>query len=347
MNPLLKANEMSDLVIIDVSDTKNKVPSILDAADFMATPLAEPPQIISGILHQGSKLVLGGGSKSFKTWTLLDLAISVAHGIPWLGRETTCGKVLYVNFEIQNFAWQKRINEVVKAKGITLNHDTFFIWNLRGHAADFKCLLPRIIEEAKGLGLALVVLDPIYKLYGQGNENDSGDMAALMNGMESLAVETGAAVAFGAHFSKGNQAQKEAIDRISGSGVFARDPDSILVFTKHEEEGAFTVESILRNFETLEPFVVSWNFPLFAPANDLDPIKLKRKAGRKQKHSPDVLLSILPSDGLSNREFLKIALEKAISASSFYRLRDCLEKQKKIKFSADKKWIRILSDKEE
>lgn len=37
-----------------------------------------------------------------------------------------------------------------------------------------------------------------------------------------LTVETGAGVAFGSHFSKGNQIQKESIDRISGSGVFAR-----------------------------------------------------------------------------------------------------------------------------
>jgi len=37
-------------------------------------------------------------------------------------------------------------------------------------------------------------------------------------------VKTGAAVGFGAHYSKGNQAGKEAIDRVSGSGVFARDP---------------------------------------------------------------------------------------------------------------------------
>ena len=58
----------------------------------------------------------------------------------------------------------------------------------------------------------------------------------MLNEIEALAVETGAAVAFGAHYSKGNQAGKEVIDRIGGSGVFARDPDSILNFTRHEEE---------------------------------------------------------------------------------------------------------------
>ena len=38
--------------------------------------------------------------------------------------------------------------------------------------------------------------------------------------------------------------------------LFARDPDAILTLTKHEEEGAFTVEPILRNHAPIKPFVV-------------------------------------------------------------------------------------------
>ena len=39
-----------------------------------------PPQIIEGVLHQGCKMILGGTSKSNKSWCLLDLAVSVASG---------------------------------------------------------------------------------------------------------------------------------------------------------------------------------------------------------------------------------------------------------------------------
>src|ERR1051326_5934928 len=41
------------------------------------------------------------------------------------------------------------------------------------------------------------------------------------------------AVAFAGHSAKGDASVKEAIDRIRGSGVFARDPDSLVTFTKH------------------------------------------------------------------------------------------------------------------
>ncbi len=96
-----------------------------------------------------------------------------------------------------------------------------------------------------------------------------------MNSVEALAVKTGAAVAFGVHYSKGNQASKDAIDRVSGSGVFARDPDSLLNFTKHEEADCYTVEATLRNFPPLDPFVVRWKYPLFTRDTGLDPAALK------------------------------------------------------------------------
>lgn len=260
----------------------SELPSIVDAADFVAEELPPPSELVSGILHQGAKLVLGGGSKSFKTWCLLDLAVSVAHGLPWLERDTQAGRVLFLNFEIQPHAWQRRIAAVAQAKGIKVQPGAISLWNLRGHAADFRDLLPRITKQAQNASFALIVLDPIYKLYGSTDENKASDVAALLNGLEKLAVDTDAAVAFGAHFAKGNAAQKEAIDRVSGSGVFARDPDSILTFTKHEEEEAFTVEAILRNHAHVEPFAVRWQFPLMRRADELDPARLKQP-GRKPR----------------------------------------------------------------
>src|ERR1051326_5793246 len=47
---------------------------------------------------------------------------------------------------------------------------------------------------------------------------------------------------------------------ISGSGVFA--PNGLITFTKHEDEGAFVVEMVLRNLPSVEPLVVTWEWPL-------------------------------------------------------------------------------------
>ncbi len=270
-----------------------ELPELVDAADFLAETIEPPAELVAGILHRGSKLAFGGSSKSFKTWCLLDLAISVATGADWLGFPTAQGKVLFLNFEIQPHAWQRRIAAVAKAKAVEIQPGQIILWNLRGHAADFRQIVPRIIERARRENFALNVLDPIYKLYGGTDENAAGDVAALLNSLERLAVETGAAIAFGTHFAKGNASSKEAIDRISGSGVFARDPDSLLIFTKHETNDAFTVEPILRNFAPVEPFAVRWQFPLMQRADDLDPAKLKQVAGRKREYNPKKLLAAI------------------------------------------------------
>lgn len=271
-----------------------ELPAPIDAAEFLATPIALPPQLVEGILDKGSKFALGGASKAKKTWVLTDLAISVATGTPWLGRPTIKGKVLFLNFEIRAPHWQRRIEQVARAKGVKIEPGQITVWNLRGYAADFKVLIPEIIKYARHQGFDLIILDPIYKIYSAGaDENSTGDMADLMNGLERIAVQTSAAIAYGAHFSKGNQSAKNAIDRISGSGVYGRDPDALLIFTEHDEPDAFTVEPILRDFAPVAPFVVRWQFPLMRPADDLDPARLKQVVGRKKEHDSKKLLTVI------------------------------------------------------
>jgi len=185
-------------------------------------------------------------------------------------------------------------------------------------------------------------LDPIYKLYGQTDENKAGDVARLLNGLEDVTVQTGASVAFGAHFSKGNQSAKESIDRISGSGVFARDPDSLLVFTRHETEDCFTVESTLRNFPAPDPFVVRWQYPLMVPDDGLDPAKLKKVGGRTKEHTATELLDLLGTDSLSTGEWRDMAENEAgIKERTFYSLLSELQKSKSvIKSVINRKWTR-------
>src|SRR5262249_51704582 len=76
--------------------------------------------------------------------------------------------------------------------------------------------------------------------------------------------------------------------------VFARDPDSLLIFTRHEMEDAFTVEATLRNFKPIEPFCVRWQFPLMGRDGELDPARLKQsKGGRKRTHAPEQLCAAI------------------------------------------------------
>ncbi len=259
----------------EATSVADGLPSIISSSEFMATPKAEPPQLIHGVLHQGSKMILGGASKSRKSWSMIDLMLSISSGLPWWGFPTKQGRALYINFELPDFAFQHRIKVIAAAKGIT-DFSGCDLWNLRGYATDFSVLIPKILARIKDHAYALIILDPIYKGLGKRDENKAGDIATLCNEIEQLAVQSGAAVVFGAHYSKGNQAGKEAIDRIGGSGVFARDPDVILTMTSHEEQDAYVVDLTLRALPQVAPFVVRWQNVTFEPDARADASRVKQ-----------------------------------------------------------------------
>jgi RecA-family ATPase len=263
------------------------LPKIIGGSEFMAVPKPEPPQLIAGVLHQGCKMILGGASKSRKSWSLIDMMLAVSTGGPWWGFPTQKGRVLYINFELPDFAFQHRLTAIAAAKGIA-DYSGIDLWNLRGFATDFSVLIPKILSRVKDARYALIVLDPIYKGLGKRDENKAGDIASLCNEIEQLAVQSGAAVVFGAHYSKGNQAGKEAIDRIGGSGVFARDPDVILTMTPHEEDNAYVVDLTLRALPQIPAFVVRWGGPVFMrdASADASRVKMAVKPGGKKKPKP-------------------------------------------------------------
>lgn len=288
-----------------------ELPTIVNARALIDSNPAQPPQLIKGILHKGSKMVLGGGSKSYKTWSLLDLGMSVATGQPWWGFETTQSKVLYVNLELPDWSFKERIDAITAARPEMMNLKNFDVWNLRGHAVSFEKMRPAIVERIKD-GYGLIIIDPIYKVYGGRDENSAGEMGELLNEIESLAVKTKAAVVFGAHFSKGNQAGKESIDRISGSGVFARDPDSILAMTKHEQEDTFTVDATLRNLMPIPAFCVQRVHPLMERNDNIDPKKLKKSDTRTEQYPVALLLKSLGVGELTTTEWC----ERTMTATS-------------------------------
>ena len=304
-------------------DSRNpSLPPWEDALDLAITPPPLPPELIKGVLHQGAKLVLGGASKSNKTWSLLDMAVSVASGSEWWNLETVQGRVLYLNLEIAAPFFARRIKTVAEAKGVELQRGQFTVWNLRGHSCDIGALSTRILPDIKAGAFSLVILDPIYKCLGGRDENKAGEIASLLNQIEHIAVESGAAVAFGAHYSKGNQSAKESIDRIGGSGVFARDPDAILTLTKHEEEDAFTCEPTLRNHAPHDPFVLRWKWPLMRRDDTLDPAKLKpQRTGREPRFTPADLVECIGKRKMKSSALAKLAAEeKGIKGGSFYDL---------------------------
>ena len=99
-------------------------------------------------------------------------------------------RVLFINFEIQEWSFRNRLADVIKAKGLEDKADDFDTWTLRGHAADLTLIRPMIEKQIEGKGYQAIILDPNYMLMGERDENSAGDMSSLMNEFEYLATRT-------------------------------------------------------------------------------------------------------------------------------------------------------------
>lgn len=186
------------------------------------------PPLIEGILRQGHKMLVAGPSKAGKSFTLIELCIAIAEGKKWLNWQCAQGKTLYVNLELDRPSCLHRFKDVYNALGIKPNNLTNIdIWNLRGKSIPMDKLAPKLIRRASKKDYIAVVIDPIYKVI-TGDENSADQMANFCNQFDKICNELGTSVIYCHHHSKGSQGGKRSMDRASGSGVFARDPDALL-----------------------------------------------------------------------------------------------------------------------
>ena len=234
------------------------------------------PELISGILRQGHKMLLVSSSKAGKTFGLIELAVAIAQGRRWIGFSCRQGKVLYLNMELDEASFDDRLKRVYQA--MNPEHpqpENIDIVHLRGKTEKLEKLIPRILRTASQKQYAAIILDPTYKL-GVGNENDNEQVARFCNAIDQLA-NTGASVIYAHHHSKGAQGSKASMDRASGSGVFARDADALLDMIElripkdREEEiraeygdkvTAWRMETTLREFPRVDPVNLFFAYPL-------------------------------------------------------------------------------------
>lgn len=241
-------------------------------------PLA--PVLIPGMLRQGHKMMIASSSKAGKSFLVEELAIAVAHGKSWLNNPCKKGPVLYVNMELSDSSCWNRFSKVYEALNNSENGTSgnfnpsttgnLDVWNLRGQQVTANQLAAAIEQLDKKY--TLIILDPIYKLF-EGSENDQESTANFCKAVDRMA-ETGASVVYVHHHSKGAQGSKSSMDRASGSGVFARDVDALLDLTQlfpggkeptaaeASKKTIWKVETTLREFAPLPPFIVSFLYPL-------------------------------------------------------------------------------------
>lgn len=132
--------------------------------------------LIKGLIPAESIGVLFGGSGSFKSFIALDAGLHVAHGMPWLGRRTRKGEVVYLAGEGSDEMGQ-RADAWHRAR--RLKAEAPFV--LVPAAVDLLVDAWRVVEtvQAHAMNPSLIIIDTLSQTFG-GEENSANEIAAYM-----------------------------------------------------------------------------------------------------------------------------------------------------------------------
>ena len=223
-----------------------------------------PEALIGGVLREGGKMVCSGKDKSGKSFLAINLGVCVATGSKWLGLECKRGKALYLNLEIDEAEFMKRVYDVATAMGVDpeLAEENFLIARRPRTGLTIAQFVNALVDEPEARGCSLVVIDPQYKIF-EGNENEQPAMALFYAQVDRLVAELGCAVFVVHHQSKGYQGNREMSERACGSSVFGRDPDAIMSIDRLNHSGnAMRAEFVLRDYPQIEPIGYWFDHPL-------------------------------------------------------------------------------------
>lgn len=259
-------------------------PEVLPVGKLIADfPNLRKP-VIDGVLRLCETLNVISVSKNGKSWLVMGLALCIATGRKWLGRfNVTQSDVLVVDNELHPETISWRIRKVAAALGIDPEE-----YHPHVHVAPFRGQLRDIFELAGFFGqfekgrFGVVICDALYRTFPESiDENSNAGITKIYNALDQYAEMLGSAIVCVHHSSKGSQAGKSITDVGSGGGAQSRATDSHMILRPHVETDAAVMECVCRSWPPVEPVVLRWNWPLWVPADDLDPTQLRQdKAGQ-------------------------------------------------------------------
>jgi hypothetical protein len=252
-SPLIKNGDAVGLGML-LQDYAAQMPCVEVATvanDWLQEPDEEIHSIVNGLIDAKNRVAIVGQSKAKKSWFALQLAISLVSGAPFLGMQiSTKKRVLLINGEIDSAAYKKRLRMMLKGACVASEELAgLIICNTSEDCSPWD--IGRILAIAKGHHVDVVIVDPFYLLID--DEIDQTKVKECVRLMKRFA-SSGIALVSVFHATKGRIGDKQTIDRIAGSGIFARDCSTLVSLCEHASEPDHVVMACeIRNHPPMAP----------------------------------------------------------------------------------------------
>lgn len=194
--------------------------------------------LIEDFWENGSVGVIGAPSKSFKSTFALNLACAVATGKPFDGRKVKQGAVLIIQGE-NNLSMEQ--HKIYAVTGCDTPPPIYFV--------DDNITMEqvyRLENDIRELGVKLLIIDPMYLLFGSGDINRHQDIVERLEMLTRLSKNTGCAVMLIHHSRKLERGAKITTSDMYGSAFIEGWYESMILLQRKSNNSS-TMTTYFRN----------------------------------------------------------------------------------------------------
>lgn len=223
----LQTHSGGDL-LIEIAKTSRWEPPksklLVPAPQFLATVSADVDWLVDGVIQRGSNGFFCALPKVGKSWAAVDLALSLALGMPWIGFAVPSAvKTALITREDNPALTKWRMRHLLEGKGRTMADIEGRLYvNSREQSEEFRLdkpeLLAGMIAGLKELKPEFLILD-VFNVLHCADENDNTEMRAVLEQLNILQREVGCSIGVVHHFNK--TAEGSMTQRLRGSSAIA------------------------------------------------------------------------------------------------------------------------------
>lgn len=255
-----------------------------DAAAWLAEPDEPDNPLVSGFIENGEVFAIVGQAKAGKSLLALQMAVCIAMGVPFLGKDCARKRVYVANLEVSSKQYKKRLRRICDRLNIAPAdlHGWLFVDCMKGETATWDTAL----AMCKAQECEVAMIDPFYQIAHIAET----DEVQCLEAVEQMKAFTKAGITLGIvfHSPKGFSGDRQLIDMISGSSILARFPESIIGLLNHaSEKEARVIDAVLRNYPPADPFAVSVEHGVLDLSPDITPdVATSRNAHLRTNRTP-------------------------------------------------------------
>lgn len=288
--------------------------SIKPLDQLMGQYYPEQEYIVDRLIPDASITILSGTSRSFKTYTLLEIALSVARGEPLFGQFSTLqGGVLVIDEENGERLLQKRLYQL----GATADLPIHFV-ALQGFQLDDKHIDAALLAcEARNI--KLVIIDALIRIH-DADENSAREMSKVFRKLRRF-TEADVAVLVTQHNRKQGAMNGGSGNEMRGSSDILAAVDSHIGVIRKDKWYLYFDQTKQRYDVELDPFEVK------VSADEME-FRFEYLGAVKSK--------------IDKSEILRSAVIKLLSQNKQLRQKDLLEELEKLDIKTNEHTLRGL-----